>query len=115
MKWIENIIKILSINAMLFVVSILTFYFHASKIIDHLPSYNNPDPKQLNIYENYSLIINFTIGLWFFSFIICLILLIFLWVKTRNNANYRLIVSAIVLQCIPIVIISSDIFKWYID
>lgn len=28
----------------------MTFYFKAGQVLGHAPSYNNPDPKELDIY-----------------------------------------------------------------
>lgn len=115
MNWIKKTIKILSINAVIFSLSILAFYFHATKILGYYPSYNNPDPKQLDIYESYSLIVNFTFGLWFFSFLLWTVLLIIFMIKTRKELHHKFMITTIFFNCVPIIIVFSDIFKWYID
>lgn len=115
MKLIENIIKFLSINSVIFLLSILTFYFHASKIVGYMPTYNNPDPKQLDIYQIYSVIVNFTLTIWFFSFLSWGILLVFFIIKTKKRISYPFVFTTIILNCLPILIIMSDVFKWYMD
>ncbi len=100
---------------LIFSVSILIFYFHAAKIIGHLPRYNQPDPKELEIYEIYHPIINFTGNIWIYSFLIWLILIITFIYKSRKKLNYKLITISIICQVIPIIIFFTEILEWYAD
>jgi hypothetical protein len=52
-----------------FITSLIMFYFHARLILGHFPNYNYPDPKELEVYNFYSLIINTTASIW----VICII------------------------------------------
>ncbi len=115
MKWIKNTIYFLSSFALIFSVSILVFYIHASRIVGHLPTYGNPDPKELEIYQSYSPILNFTLSIWFYSFLVWLILLIIYIVKNRKKLNYEPIIITLIVQSIPFIILFSTIFEWYVD
>ena len=115
MKWLKKLIYFLSSFALVFSVSILVFYFHASRIVGHLPTYGNPDPKQLEIYQNYSPTLNLTLSIWFYSFLVWLILLIIYIVKNRKELNYKPIIITLVVQIIPFIIFFSTIFEWYVD
>lgn len=59
-----------------FVVSIMSFYFHAGYLLGWLPGYNNPDPKELAIYGIYSPFVEWTLNLWGWSILIWMILLL---------------------------------------
>ena len=115
MKWIKISIYFLSAFAVAFSISILAFYLHASKILGHFPTYSNPDPKGLDIYEIYDPIITITFGTWFFSFVLWLILILIYVGKTQKQPTYKPIFVTSGLQFIALLILFSRIFEWYVD
>lgn len=41
-----------------FIVSLISFYIQATKILGHSPTYGRPDPKELYIYMDYAPVVN---------------------------------------------------------
>ncbi|TGV00732.1 hypothetical protein [Flavivirga rizhaonensis] len=98
-----------------FILPILTFYFHAGKILGHLPSYNQPDPKTLEIYATYSPVVNLTTLTWFYSFVIWLVISIIYLIIFRKNIYWKPLKLSAVGQLIALGIVFSGILEWYID
>ena len=98
-----------------FIISLLTFYFHATSILGYYPKYNRPDPKTLDIYNNYSEFINITVGLWMLSFFISIPLVISYIIIKRKKINWKWIGFTIISQTIPVILFFSDILEWYVD
>ncbi len=111
----ERLLYLFSGFAGVFTISITSFYIHASSILGHFPTYNNPDPKELDIYEVYQPIISFSAQVWFYSFFLWLILLIIYLFKTKRNFNKKTVITSLVFQSIPFLIFFSKIFEWYMD
>src|SRR5689334_11286887 len=44
--------------SLVYFTSLLSFYFHARNILGRFPSYDNPDPKELSIYNQYNEVIS---------------------------------------------------------
>lgn len=97
-----------------FIISLLTFYVHATVVLGYFPSYNKPDPKNLNFYHIYSDLINIFFGIWFFSFPI-LIILIFFYLILQRKKKWKLVVFSLTTHLIAIALLSSDIMKWFAD
>ena len=64
MKIWKIILNTFGLIPYLWVISLLTFYFHAAKLLGYFPEFGRPDPKALNIYDDYSPIINLLGQIW---------------------------------------------------
>lgn len=117
MKNWKKIFYLLALIPWTFIISTLAFYFHAGIILGYLPSYNNPDPKELYIYETYINIINVALGLTFFSFCLFVILTIIFYVLNRkqNNIEWNPIRLGLLGYFLALYILFSWIHEWIID
>ena len=98
-----------------FIVSLMTFYFHAGKILGDLPRYNMPDPKVLSIYSDYSSFIYCSLGVWFYSFIVWLLLTIIYLAINRKKIDWYSVIFAFMGNIISLILCFSGIFEWFVD
>ena len=77
--------------------------------------YDNPDPKQLLIYDTYNEIISVTFEMWIIALLIWLITSITLLVSTRSRIDWTPIKISVFGHVIGIIILFSHIFEWYVD
>lgn len=96
-------------------ITIVSFFIHASIILKRLPSYNNPDPKEMAVYNFYDAIVSKLDAPWGFSIAIWLIcLLIFL--RPHKIKEYR---SALLVSTVGhigmFILIMTPIGEWYLD
>jgi hypothetical protein len=98
-----------------FIISLLTFYFHATVILGHFPKYNRPDPKNLDSYEVYSVFISTTGILWMVSFFLTIPLVITYLTIKRKNSNWKLIAFSFISQTIAVLLFLSNVSEWYFD
>lgn len=99
----------------LWMISLLSFYFHATLLIGDLPKYNQPDPKTISIYTSYSPIIDFLSNVWIISFLLSLALILVYVIKFRKRINWALIIIIISGQVLAIMLFFSGIMEWYAD
>ena len=109
------IFYILGIIPWFFIVSLMTFYFHATKILGYLPRYNMPDPKELNIYSDYSSFIYWSLGIWFYAFLVWLLLTIIYLIVYRKNIKWNPVIFASIGNIIALLLVFSGIFEWFVD
>lgn len=96
----------------IFGVSLFSFAFHARLYLGYWPGEYRPDPKDLPFYEFYSLIIDYSLGLWILSWIPA-IFLTFLFldvVSFKSNRKWAYLFGNIIA-----VISFSLFFGWYLD
>ena len=98
-----------------FIISLMTFYFHASKILGRFPRYNQPDPKELDIYKHYSGFINSSCIIWIFSLLALIIMVTAYLIVKRRTINWRLIGLSLIGHLIAIILFFSVIMEWFID
>ena len=115
MKYLRIIFWILGIPPLGFSFSILTFYIHAGKILGQSPYYNQPDPKEIDVYTTYSPLVDWTATIWLLSFPIWLGLLILHVVLKKKGNNWRPILITGSSQILAILMLFSKVFEWYID
>lgn len=106
---------VLGIIPLGFILSILSFYFHASWELGHLPHYNYPDPKQLTIYNVHAPFIDPAIELWFVSFLAWILLVPIYLLMRRKNRMWKPIAWSALSQFIAVLILLSEVFAWYVD
>lgn len=105
----------LGIIPLIFSISLLAFYFHAGLILGQLPRYNQPDPKELEIYFYYEPIINFTGNIWMFSLIFWLLLTVVYTIFKRKQIIWKpIIISALGHFC-TILLFLSGVMEWFAD
>lgn len=114
-KIITWLLYLLGIAPFSYIISILTFYFHARNILGRFPSYDNPDPGKLPIFRTYDRVIDRTFEIWAISFLVWIVLAIWLLIKTRETVSVRTIKVTSIGHVIAIFITLGPIFEWYID
>ena len=115
MKNWKIIFYILAIIPWTFIVSLLTFYFKAGEVLGHFPSYNQPDPKELSIYKDFSPIVNWTAGVWIYSFLAWLLMAIVYVALKRKNTEWKPIIVSGIGQFCGMLLLFSGITEWYMD
>ncbi|MBX3163066.1 MAG: hypothetical protein KF900_01180 [Bacteroidetes bacterium] len=119
MKTWKIIFYILGIIPCTFIISLLTFYFHAGLILGYLPSFSHPDPKELSIYKDYSPFVDWTGSMWLFSFIVWLFVTIAYIIKIRiidrNKIEWTSIIISGIGHFFGILLMFSEINEWYWD
>lgn len=113
MKYWKIVFWVLGILPIGFVISILSFYFHAGQILGNPPHYNQPDPKELDIYTDYSPFVDWTAEIWLWSVPIWLILSVVYLILKRKEINWRPIVISGTGQILGILTLLSGVFEWY--
>jgi hypothetical protein len=115
MKYLKIVYFILGILPFGFIISLLTFYFHAGNILGRLPSYNHPDPKDFSIYLSYSPLINLTLEVCVYSFFPWLVLILVDSVLYWKNISWRLLLGDSLGYGIILFLLFSGIIDWYMD
>ena len=115
MKFFQIIIYILGFIPLGFIISIFTFYFHVAIILKKLPVYNQPDPKELDIYSNYNPIIYLATKIWFYTIIFWFLAVIIYAIGEKREIKWKSIGLTGLVQLIGILIMFSEIFEWYVD
>jgi hypothetical protein len=98
-----------------FIISLMTFYFHAYRILGRFPSYNQPDPKELDIYKHYSGFIYSFGSVWIISFLALIVMVIIFLVIKPKKADWRLIGLSSIGHFIAIMLFLSGIMEWFAD
>ena len=98
-----------------FVISLMTFYFHASIILGRFPKYNQPDPKELDIYTHYSGLISNCGNFWIYSLLVLIVMVIAYWIIKGKRINWKLIGLSSVGHLIAIILLFSAITEWFAD
>lgn len=98
-----------------YIVSLLTFYFHARNILHRFPTYDNPDPGKLVAYKKFASIIDPALEIWSFCFLIWILLVIIYLGITRNKRSWKHIALSSIAHLVAWAITFSGIFTWYVD
>ncbi|HET6559636.1 MAG TPA: hypothetical protein VFG54_20090 [Prolixibacteraceae bacterium] len=98
-----------------FIISLLTFYFQAGRILGYLPRYNLPDPKELALYSVYSPIIDLTGLIWVYSLALWLIAISVYLIVKKEQINWRSIFISTIGHIAAISLFFSGIMEWYAD
>lgn len=98
-----------------FIVSLLTFYYHASRILGRFPVYNQPDPKELDIYNKYSGIIYSCSNIWIISFLVLILMIFIYWIIKRKQTDWKLIGFSSIGHVIAVLLLFSGIMEWFVD
>jgi hypothetical protein len=98
-----------------FIISLLTFYFHAGIFLGRLPSYNQPDPKELSFYSSYYPFIQTTLEISLLTIFIWTAVSITYLILNRKSVVWRPVIHSSVGQAIAIVLFYSEIMNWYLD
>jgi len=114
-KIITWLLYLLGITPLFYIVSILTFYFHARSILGRFPSYDNPDPGKLPIYRTYYWVIDWSFEIWVIGFLAWLVFSVLLLIMKREKASIRAIVLSSIGHIIAIFITLGPIFEWFVD
>lgn len=115
MKNIKNIIIIWGYLPYTFVITLLVFYFHVGLLIGELPQVSVNDPKNFEIYQYYSPIINLSLNLMFYTFALWIFLSIYFDREFNfkiNRKHFVLIFSGYIFS---IILFFSNIMTWFVD
>ena len=112
---LEKAILVLGLIPLAFIISLLTFYFHAGIKIGHLPSYNLPDPKQLSIYSNYKDIVYLSIYISLLSIAGWLIVIIWYLAISKTKLSWKSLLISTFIHISAIMLFCSDILEWFVD
>lgn len=98
-----------------FIISLMTFYFHASRILGRFPTYNQPDPQKLDIYKHYSGFIYRSGNIWILSLLVLIIMITAYWIVKRKRTNWRLVGLSSIGHLVAIILFLSGIMEWFAD
>ncbi len=115
MKSWKILFYILGLIPLGFIISLLSFYFHAGRILGNLPRYNQPDPKELEIYSEYSPYIDLSGEVWIYSLLMWIISTILYLILKRRQISWTPVIVSTFGQACAIVLFLSGIMEWYAD
>ena len=115
MKIWKTIFYVLAIIPWTFIVSLMTFYFKAGQVLGHAPTYNNPDPKELEIYKVYAPYVDWTAEVWLYSILVWFALTIIYLITMRRRIEWTPLIISGTGQIFGVLLLLSGIFEWYID
>jgi uncharacterized BrkB/YihY/UPF0761 family membrane protein len=98
-----------------YIISILSFYFHAKNILGWFPTYDNPDPGKLVAFKKYNSIIEPAFEIWVICLLIWTVLAIFYLVINQKHVKWKHLVVSSIGHIIALMITFSNIFGWYVD
>lgn len=98
-----------------FITSLLAFDYHATRILGRSPSYDNPDPKNLHIYNSYEPVISVSAEYWLFSLLAFIPFIIIYSVINRKNPKWSWLLPSVLTNLFGIMIFTSSIMEWFID
>jgi hypothetical protein len=98
-----------------FILSLLTFYFHAGIVLGYLPSYDYPDPSKLLIYRIYLPLIWITATIWLVSFMFWVILIVLYIIIRKGKINWKYLILTAIIQALAIILFKSRIWEWFVD
>lgn len=115
MKLWSAYLYVLGLFALLYVVSLLGFYFNAALILGKFPVYGNPDPKELSFYWVYAPIVILTGSLWLFTIMPWFFSVGIYLVVKRNEIDWKTIILSAICQIGAIALLFSGISEWFAD
>ena len=87
----------------------------AGQILGHAPTYNYPDPKELEIYIDYAPFVDLTAEVWMYSFFVWFALTMTYVVIFRRRIEWTPLVISGIGHYFGILLLFSGIFEWYMD
>ena len=115
MKIWKSIFYMLAVTPWLFIISLMAFYIHAGRILDRPPNYNQPDPKELSIYEDYAPYIDFFGSIWICSLMLWVVLSIIYLIVNRKKIEWLPLIISGIGHFFGFLLLLSGIFEWYVD
>jgi hypothetical protein len=115
MKYWKIELLVLGLIPFGFTISLLAFYFHAGKLLGHLPSYDNPDPKDIAVYGFYQPIIITSFNIACYAFCAWLASVIVYLVVNRKQIAWLYLLGSATGPVIAFLLLRSDIFEWFLD
>lgn len=106
---------IISIFPLLFIIPLLTFYFHTAYNTGHLPTYGNPDPKYSGLYNYYNPLIHITFSAWILSLLPWLIMLTVHFFIKEKEPLQKIKVWGALFHLASFITMLSVVFEWYVD
>lgn len=113
-KW-KTILDLFAIFPILFIVSLLSFYFHAALALGFYPTFDHPDPKLLTFYTFYQPIIIFAGNFWLLSLFIWVPLLVTYFLLNRKKFFWKPLLLSSISFALAFLIIFTEIVNWFAD
>jgi hypothetical protein len=100
---------------LLFILSLSAFYIHSASILGHFPSYRNPEPANIYVYNYYSpvILVGFISSMYSFALWLVLIIIHLLISKDKQVNTAKIISGAAYL--LAYLLMFSRAFGWYLD
>jgi hypothetical protein len=96
----------------------LRFWYKAYLLLGYIPTYNNPDPKNLGLFDEYHLVEQ-TLNILLITLIAWIILAILVVTKTVFQKaliiNKPLLIFCVFSGIFSVYLIFGDFFEWFID
>ena len=104
-----------AVSPVLYVVSLFTFYFHSAIQLGFFPSYSQPDPKEIEVYEIYQPIILTFLNIWFVSLLIWIPLVLIYWLNYLKKTIWKPILISAICFLIAFLSIFTGVTEWFAD
>lgn len=111
----KAIFYLLGILPWTFILSLLSFYIHASYMLGRTPTYAHPDPGQLSVYSFYGPLINSTSILWLYSLLVWFCFTVAYIFRKRKDLDMKPIGLGFISQITAFFLFISEINHWYMD
>ncbi len=115
MKTWNRIFYGLGIIPWIYIIPLLAFYFHAWIELGRFPYYNNPDPKDLEIYHYYGVISFPAIFITGYAFLSWIFLSIIYFIVKRKQLIWKPWIFSFLSQFLLLLILNSKITEWFLD
>lgn len=89
MKTWKALFYVMAIIPLLFVLSLITFYFKVGLVLGQAPSYNNLGPKELDRYKSYAPCVDWALEVWLYSLLVWFGLTIIYLITTRRRIEWN--------------------------
>jgi len=99
----------------MYVVFLYAFYFHSAVKLGFFPYYDNPDPKEIGLYEIYEPIINLFGNIWLILFCIWIPLILIYWIIYKKKTDWKPIIISAVSFLIAFLSFFTEVTEWFAD
>lgn len=114
-KAITTFLYLTGASSLGYIISILSFYFHAKNVLGWFPTYDNPDPGKLVAYKKYVSIIDPAFEIWVICLLFWTALVIFYLAINQKHRKWKHLVFSSIGHIVALIITFSSIFAWYVD
>ncbi|WP_300675244.1 hypothetical protein [Soonwooa sp.] len=113
-KW-KILFYVFAFPPIAFIFFLFLFYFHATFKLGFFPTYDNPDPKQLDFYQIYYPIILAFGGVWLMSLIIWIPLILFYLIIYKKRTDWKPIIICVAFNLMGFLTLFINVIEWFAD